>query len=268
MRAQSRSLAHHIVNIGHMLKKYPVFSLVVGFVTVLAYLWAHGFSFSMPEPQALENAGNLILSTAEGRDIASRPYTLLTNFFVHTTPDHLLQNMATLIVCGFFVEFLSRRFSANAVIFIASIPATATNLLVPGSYAGLSGYTMALTGAMFAYLVRLGGEHLLSVNDAEPASEHADHSEARPRWRFIHKKTVPVMQVAVLLLIFLAYSLPERNRAMTSVGNYAHIAGYLTGMVIGMNTTMRSWDEAPMKRWTASVLLFMALLGIFYLCFR
>jgi membrane associated rhomboid family serine protease len=228
-----------------MLKKLPAFNFLVGLVTVLAYLWAHDFSFAVSTPQALINAGKLVLSTEEGRGIASRPYTLLTNFFVHTSSDHIFTNLAVLTVCGFFVELLSKRFWVCACIFIVAIPATATNLLVPGNYAGLSGYTMALGGAALAYMVRLGGEYLFP----------APHRKAACAKR--------IAQWSLLLLVFAIYVIPEKNRAMTHVGNYAHIAGYLTGMIIGMLAPIKEWDAAPIKRWLACVLIVMAPLCFF-----
>lgn len=247
-----------------MFKKIPIFNIAIGFLCAFTFRWENDWNFVNGSLNN-EKIKSFALCRLPEVDLLSRPYTLISNLFIHSSPEHIFNNLFYLCVCGFFVELVAVNFFVNIVIFIAAILATTADLLVPGCYVGISGYTKALQGVAFIYAIRQLIENASSLPNSQKAMStptgKVPNNEIYPK--DIFKNKIALVLVSIVILIFVAgETLPAEKRAMDKVGNYAHIAGLLVGLIIGAVTVIKKIDGKILKKYLSFFVIFIIALNL------
>jgi membrane associated rhomboid family serine protease len=148
----------------------------------------------------------------------SRPYTLITNMFVHANFDHIFYNMLFLLIVGAFVEsrikvkkFLILYFvsgiiaSISLILFYSALGKSAVGLGASGAISGLFGANLILdyykkrneeTAMIFGHLASYG------------------------------------LSVGFLIIFFIQQFFLSIIATNSGVGYVAHVAGFITGFVL------------------------------------
>jgi len=135
-----------------------------------------------------------------------RPWTIVTNLFVHAGMGHIIANMITLFFFGRFLSGLMGRGSFLIIYFLGGILGNVCFLLLPSSPLAV---VVGASGAIFA----LGGTLAVMV----------------PKVRvFVFPIPVPLPRWVAVIGGFLKFSFPPK------VAWQAHLGGLVFGLIAGL----------------------------------
>ncbi|MFP3896405.1 MAG: rhomboid family intramembrane serine protease [Anaerolineales bacterium] len=216
----------------HPRRRFPVVNVVIITINVLVFL----YQFSLPQEAAVEliMKGGMIPNEVSSGLGLSEATSLLTSMFMHGSWLHLLGNMLYLWIFGDNIEDVMGDGAFLLFYLVAGIAAAFAQIAVyPTSTVPTIGASGAVAGVLGAYLILF------------------PHARVRTLifvFRFIRLVELPaiiVLGLWFLLQIFNGLASLGMMATMGGVAWFAHIGGFVTGLLVGWRLRKRNPPQPP-----------------------